>query len=81
MEKKEARAVDWTPMGCTILNRESTEDCDKCCQLYNVFFKVEFNYNVVLISAVKWLSYTYTYIFKYLFHYGLSQEIGYGSLC
>ena len=26
--KKGGKAVDWTPMGCTILNRESTEDCD-----------------------------------------------------
>ena len=66
MEKKEARGVDWTPMGCTILNQESTEDCDSVASYTTSFFKVEFNYNVVLISAVKRLSYTYIYIF-YIF--------------
>ena len=36
------------------------------------------------ISAVraKWLSYTHTYIIFYIiFHYGLSQDIKYSSLC
>ena len=31
-----------------------------------------------LCCTAKWLSYTHVYI---LFHYGLSQEIGYSSLC
>ena len=54
-KKKEARAVDWIPMGCTILNQESTEDCDSVASYTTSFFifKVELNYNVVLISAVK----------------------------
>ena len=40
-----------------------------------------------LCCTAKWLSYTHTYIlfffffFYILFHYGLSQEIGYSSLC
>ena len=27
-KKGSKSCIDWTPMGCTILNRESTEDCD-----------------------------------------------------
>ena len=46
------------------------------------FIDVELIYNVVLILLFrKWLSYTYIYIFHILFHYGLSQDIEYSSLC
>ena len=36
----------------------------------------------MLISSVKWLSYTYIdFLFYFLFHYGLPLDIEYSSLC
>ena len=45
---------------------------------------VELIYNVVLISAVQQCDsviHIYTFLFNIPFHYGLSQEIEYSSLC
>ena len=51
-KKEKSRAVDWIPMGCTILNQESIEDCDSVANFMTMpFFKLLI-YNVVLISAV-----------------------------
>ena len=61
-----------------------------CIHMYPYAFLFFFNcietwliYNVVLISAVQQvLSYTYTYILFHIpFHYDLSQDIEYSSLC
>ena len=48
------------------------------------FIEVQLAYNVVFdfCCTAKWFSYTHTYIlFHILFHYGLSQDIEYSSLC
>ena len=47
-----------------------------CAHVY--FIQVELIYNVVLISHVQQSG---SYIFHILFHYGLSQDIEYSSLC
>ena len=52
------------------------------CLLF--FIEVQLIYSVVLISAVQQsdsVIHIYTFFFNILFHYGLSQEIGYSSLC
>ena len=49
-------------------------------------FKKLFNWSIVDLKCInicctlKWFSYTYVY-FSYLFHYDLSQDIEYSSLC
>ena len=53
-------------------------------RFFNIyFFEVQLIYNVVLISAVQQSdSVVHIYIlFHILFHYGLSQDIGYSPLC
>ena len=46
------------------------------------FSEVQLIYNVNFCWTAKWFSYTYIHIlFRILFHYGLSQDIEYSSLC
>ena len=48
------------------------------------FIYVKLIYNVVPISAIQQTDsvlHIYTFFFNTLFHHGLSQEIGYSSLC
>ena len=49
-----------------------------CLKIY--FIVVEMIYNVLISSAQQWFSCIYVYIF-FVFFYGLSQDIGYSSLC
>ena len=53
---------------------------------FSCFYKIEVSltYNVVLISGVQQSDSVITYIyvlFNFIFHYGLSQDIEYSSLC
>ena len=53
-----------------------------CVIFYFIFYWVLLIYNVVPICyTATWLSYTCVYFFNTLFHYGLSQDIEYSSLC
>ena len=60
-----------------------------CFFNYFIFLKfifywsiVDLHYCVNFCCTAKWLSYTHIYILFYiLFHYGLSQDIEYSSLC
>ena len=65
------------------------KSCIRACNQHGIGLFFKFSYwsivvcNVVLISAVQCDSviHTDTFSFHILFHYGLSQEIGYSSLC
>ena len=66
-------------IGRQILNHCATREA------LNLFFiEVQLIYNVVLISAVQQsdsVIHIHTFFFNIVFHYGLSQGIGYSSLC
>ena len=79
--KSRTRLSDWTELNGSLKDLKLPSRAFFIGKIVN---DVSF-LKIVLISAIQqWVGYTYTYLcvlFHVLFHYGLSQDVEYGSLC
>ena len=64
----------------TVMERSLSYICTYFIFLNLFFIEVKLNYNVVLITAVQ-QSDSVIHIYTFFFHYGLSQDTEYSSLC